>query len=317
MANNTSGPYFPLNLHGTKLFSFISLALLLSFTTLGNIIVCLAIKRMRRLHTSSNILIVNMALGDIVYSLSTLPLSMVLLCFPSQWPLGKIGNIVFDATWFSFLILSFLNVTTISLERFIAITKPFTYKTKATKQRVVYVCLCIWAYVTLLTVALTFTFRDPSGVTYSFLIPGQTYYTVLIFHAGLVFIFVPFFYAKIYSIARKHELDIRKQDEKMRRSFYREMKATWTVGLVIFLFLLVWLPFLINQFVDFEDIFNGVWDTKNSVMCYITYCNGPVNILVYSGWNREIRRAIIKLLSPSTDSIISSTSNNHRRCLSA
>jgi uncharacterized membrane protein YozB (DUF420 family) len=241
-------------------------------------------------------------------------LSMVLMCFRSKWPLGKVGNMFFDAVWFSFFVLSFLNIQIIALNRFIAITKPYTYKRKATKTRSVLICVCIWVYVATIVFGLSFSFRETNGKVYQFLIPGKIYYSVLIFHAVVTCVSVPLLYTIIFHIAKKHKLEIMKQKElQTSRSFYRELKATWTIGLVICLFLLVWLPFLANQFIDFRDIYNGIWDKRNSVMCYITYCNGPVNIFVYSIWNREIRQVILRFFGSVTNGAIwSSTSRNQR-----
>ena len=293
-----------------QLLGFIFLAVLIFFTVFGNALVCLAIYNTRRLQTNSNLFIINMALGDIFSALSTLPLSMVLLCFRSNWPLGKTGNIFFDGIWLAFLLLSFINVLVITFERYIAIAKPFTYQTGTTKRRAGCGCLCSWIYVATIVSALVPWFKKPNGVRYDFLIPGSYYYPVLILHSSLAFGLVPALYAKMFLIARKHELEIiKQQDQEVRLGFYRQMKATRTVGLVIVLFFLVWLPFLINQFVDFGDIYDGVWDVNNSIMCYVTYCNGPVNILIYSWWNREIRRAVLKLLSLTKSSRVSFTSD--------
>ena len=300
-------------LDGIGLFGFICLGLLVVLTACGNIIICVAILRNRRLRTSSNFLVINLAFGDILYSLSTLPLSMVLMCFRSKWPLGVAGNMFFDAVWFLFLVLSFLNIQVIALNRFIAITKPYTYRQSATKQRTVFLCFCIWLYAVALVFALSFSFRETDGKVYHFLILGKVYYTVLIFHAVFTFVSVPLLYLVIFHIAKKHKLEIIKQDAKATRNFYRELKATWTVGFVICLFLLVWSPFLTNQFVDFHDIYKGTWDKRNSVMCYITYCNGPANIFVYSIWNREIRQAILRLFGSAGNGAISSLTSKNMR----
>ena len=286
------------SLQGMNLFGFICLGLLVILTACGNLIICVAILKNKRLRTSSNLLIVNMAFSDILYSLSTLPLSMILMCFRSKWPLGRVGNIFFDAVWFLFLVLSFLNVQIIAINRFVAISKPYLYKRIATKKRTVGLLLIMWSYATVLIFGLSFSFRECDGNVYKFLIPGRIYYVVLMFHAVPSFLSVSLLYTIIFHIARKHQLEIMKQkDSQTTKSFYRELKATWTIGMVICFFFLVWLPFLTNQFVDFEDIYDGIWDKRNSIMCYVTYCNGPVNIFVYSIWNREIRREIMKLFA--------------------
>ncbi|XP_028398264.1 histamine H2 receptor-like [Dendronephthya gigantea] len=201
-------------LHGKKLFGFICLGLLVILTACGNVIICVAILKNRHLRTSSNLLIINMAFGDILYSVSTLPLSMVLMCSRgSEWPLGRAGNVFFDAVWLLFFVLSFLNVQVIALNRFVAITKPYAYKIAATKKRTVGLCVCIWVYVTMLVFGLSFSFKETNGRAYAFLIPGRIYYTILIFHAVFTFVSVPLLYIIIFLIAKKHKLEIIKQKD--------------------------------------------------------------------------------------------------------
>lgn len=285
-------------LSGKNIFWFVFLSVIMCLTTIGNVLVCLAILKSRRLRTSSNLVIVNMAFGDIFFSLSTLPLAMVFLCYRLNWPLGKTGNIAFDAIWFAFTILSFINVAVVTIERYTIIARPFCYRMNVTKERIGFCCFCIWAYDALLIYALTFTFRKPGGENYLFLIPASVYYTMLIFHASLAFGLVPVLYVKIFGIARRHKLEISRQIKRESRlNLHFQMKATRTIGLVIILFYVVWLPFLIVQFVEFRSVSNGTWSSLCSHVTYITYCNGPINIFVYSYRNREIRRALRKALS--------------------
>jgi hypothetical protein len=74
------------------------------------------------------------------------------------------------------------------------------------------------------------------------------------------------------------------------------MKATRTVGLVILLFVVVWLPFLVRQLFNVSDISNGEWDIVNMGLETLTYCNGAVNFFVYSYRDVRIRRAMFKIL---------------------
>lgn len=279
-------------------FGMACLIILIILTLFGNTLICTIILRNRRLRISSNIFVVNIALGDILCSVSTLPLSILFLMSQEKWPLGSAGYIIFDAAWLFFLILSFLNIEIITLDRFFAITKPYTYESIATNKRSVTLCVCIWTYVLVLVCGLIPTFHSADNRIYEFHIPGNVYYSVLIIHAGLTCISVPILYAILLHLAKKQKKKIIEQtNNRTSRHFFRELRATWTIGFVISLFILVWLPFLINQFVDFDDINDGRWDYKNRIMAYITYCNGPVNIFLYSLWNREMRGMILKFFS--------------------
>jgi hypothetical protein len=78
------------------------------------------------------------------------------------------------------------------------------------------------------------------------------------------------------------------------------MKATRTVGLVILLFVMVWLPFLIRQLFYISEIFAGEWDMENAGLSTLTYCNGAVNFFVYSCRDPNIRKALYKMLRCKT-----------------
>jgi hypothetical protein len=295
MSNSTTTT-LQFSLTGVKIFWFACMAFLAITTVLGNILVGLVILKDRNLRTPSNILVINMGLGDMLFSLSSLPLSMIFLSFRETWSFGGYWNITFDAVWFGFTLQSFVNVIIIACERYIAVLRPFWYENNFTKTRATFCCSCVWLYIAALIFGLViFTFKT-SKETYSFLIPGYVYYPVLYFHAGIVFTLVPFLYHKIFVVAKQHKVRISRQcGWKKRKYYYLQMKATWTIGLVILLFVVVWLPFLIKQLLSIQDIFAGEWDIENSVISTFTYCNGAANFFVYSCRDTKIRRALAKM----------------------
>jgi hypothetical protein len=206
-------------------------------------------------------------------------------------------NIIFDAIWFGFTLLSFLNVTIIACERYLAVLRPFWYEKTVTKRRVAFCCCCVWLYDAVLILGLViFAFKTPKE-TYSFLIPGYFYYSFLYFHVVIPFTLLPVLYYKIFIVAKKHEVKLcRQTGRKQQRYYCLQMKATRTVGLVILLFVMVWLPFLIRQWFYISEIFAGKWDMVNAGLSTLTYCNGAVNFFVYSCRDTRIRKAMFKIL---------------------
>ena len=295
MTNSTSsGPQFTLT--GVKIFWFSSYAFLIISTVLGNILVCLVILKDRNLRTPSNVFLVNMSLSDILFCLLSIPMDMVFLSYRETWSFGKHLNIAFDAIRFGFTLLAFINITAIACERYMAITRPFSYKTILNKPRSVFCCCCTWLYMALLIFGLVqFTFKTPKK-TYTFLIPGYVYYTVLYSHVAITFTAVPFLYYKIFLVAKRQKLKIFQQTGWNRQKyFYLQMKAVRTIFLVTLLFVIVWLPFLVKQLLALKDIFEGKWCIENSAITTITYCNGAVNFFVYYFRDTRIRKALIKL----------------------
>lgn len=297
MANSSESMTPEFSLSGIRIFWFIFLVLLAILTLLGNILLCLVVLKDRNLRTPSNIFLVNVGLGDLFCSLSTMPLDMTYLSHRATWSFGKEWNITFDAIWLGSTLLSFINVTIIACERYFAVLHPFWYKSTMTKNLALFCCCFVWLYIAALAAALVlFTFKTP-GKRYSFLIPGYVYYPVLYIHVVVAFTLMAFFYWKIFKEAKRHELEIGQLqcDHSHRKNFCLQMKATRTVGLVILLFVLVWLPFLLKQLFDTKDVFAGVFDIWNSACVTMTYCNGAVNFIVYAFRNTMIRNALVKM----------------------
>ena len=298
MANSSEFAVTPqFSLSGVRIFWFSFLALLAVSTLLGNVLLCLVVLKHRNLRTPSNIFLVNVGLGDLFCSLSSMPLDLKYLSFRDTWYFGKEWNITFDAFWFGTTILSFLNVTIIACERYFAVLHPFWYKNTMSKTLALCSCCLVWLYIGILeTVLVLFTFKPPAA-KYTFLIPGYVYYPVLYIHVVVAFGLMAFFYWKIFKEAKRHEVEIGQLQSEFshRKNFCLQMKATRTVGLVILLFVIVWLPFLLKQLFDTEKIFAGEFDIWNSACVTLTYCNGAVNLLVYACRNTMIRNALLKI----------------------
>ena len=296
MCNSTTDtPEF--HLAGAKILWFAFMAFLVVSTVFGNTLVLLAVLKDRNLRTPSNIILVNMGLGDLLFSLLSLPLSMVFISFRETWYFGGNLNKFFDAIWFGFVLLSFLNVIIIAGERYLAVLRPFWYQNRVTKSRVTFCCGCVWFYDAALMLGLViFTFKTPEE-KYGFLIPGYVYYSILYFHVVITFTLLPLFYYKIFIVAKRHEVKLCRQSRRKQQKYYcLQMKATRTVALVILLFIAVWLPFLVRQLLDIHKVFAGKWDTINTGLGTLTYCNGAVNFFVYSCRETKLRKALLKML---------------------
>ncbi|XP_028398306.1 adrenocorticotropic hormone receptor-like [Dendronephthya gigantea] len=292
MSNVTS----QFSLTGVKIFWFAFYAFLIISTVLGNVLVCVVILKNRNLRTPSNYFLVNMSFSDMLICLFSIPMSMIFLSHHETWSFGEHLNIAADSIWFGFTLLAFINITLIACERYIAITRPYSYETIITKPRSVFCCCCAWLYMAVLIFGLVqFTFRTPKE-TYTFLIPGYVYYIVLYSHVTIAFTVVPFLYYKIFLVAKIHKLKICRQTRwKRQKYFYLQMKAVRTIFLVTLLFVIVWLPFLVKQWFALDDIFDGNWSINNSITTSITYCNGAANFFVYYFRDAMIRQTLIKI----------------------
>ncbi|XP_020033955.2 D(1B) dopamine receptor [Castor canadensis] len=109
------------------------LTVLIVWTLLGNVLVCVAIVHSRHLRAKmTNIFIVSLAVSDLFVALLVMPWKAVAEV-AGYWPFGAFCDV-----WVAFDIMcstaSILNLCIISLDRYWAISRPFRYERKMTQR---------------------------------------------------------------------------------------------------------------------------------------------------------------------------------------
>ncbi|XP_037793621.1 LOW QUALITY PROTEIN: dopamine receptor 2-like [Penaeus monodon] len=125
----------------------LSLCLLLLFfavsTIFGNGLVIVAVARERYLHTVTNYFIMSLAVADCLVGALVMPFSALYDSF-DYWPFGP----DFCDVWRSFDVLastaSILNLCVISLDRYWAITDPFSYPSRMSSRRACMLIALVW-----------------------------------------------------------------------------------------------------------------------------------------------------------------------------
>ena len=127
---------------------------------LGNLLVICAFLRTRRLQTVTNYFIASLAFADALVAVFVLPLSIYSYQRQRSW---KLGLILCDL-WVSSDVLlctsSILNLTCISVDRYMAITKPLTYTAYRSKFLARMMILLVWVVSAVITCPPIFGWRD-------------------------------------------------------------------------------------------------------------------------------------------------------------
>lgn len=112
-------------------------------TIIGNVLVCVAVCLVRKLRRPANYLLVSLAVSDLCVAVLVMP-SALLLEVLQGWKFGP----VFCDIWVSFDVLSctasILNLCAISVDRYLAITKPLEYGVKRTPKRMILNVVFVW-----------------------------------------------------------------------------------------------------------------------------------------------------------------------------
>ncbi|EDW84511.1 uncharacterized protein Dwil_GK13099 [Drosophila willistoni] len=123
----------------------VSLVLLIVIlgTVIGNVLVCIAVCMVRKLRRPCNYLLVSLALSDLCVALLVMPMALLYEVL-EKW---NFGPLLCDI-WVAFDVLcctaSILNLCAISVDRYLAITKPLEYGVKRTPRRMMLCVGIVW-----------------------------------------------------------------------------------------------------------------------------------------------------------------------------
>ncbi|KAL4676023.1 hypothetical protein H8959_010168 [Pygathrix nigripes] len=209
---------------------------------------------------------------------------------------------------------SIFHLCFISVDRYYAVCDPLQYVTRITIPVIELFLLISWSIPILFAFGLVFSELNIIGAEEFVAVIDCTGLCVLIFNKlwGLLVSFIAFFlpgmtmvgiYIHIFTVARKHAKQIgtgsrTKQagsESKKKTSYKTESKATRTLGIVMGVFVLCWLPFFVltitDPFINFtppEDLYN--------VFLWLGYFNSAFNPIIYGmfyPWFRKALRMIV------------------------
>lgn len=137
--NSTSGPDFV----GEYRYWILALILFPLLTVFGNVLVVMSVYRERSLRTVTNYFICSLAVADIMVAVMVMPLAIYL----EVTQIWLLSDILCDA-WVASDVLSctasILNLTAISVDRFIAVTQPIKYSKHKNSKRVFVTLALTW-----------------------------------------------------------------------------------------------------------------------------------------------------------------------------
>ncbi|XP_020631296.1 tyramine/octopamine receptor-like [Orbicella faveolata] len=297
----------------------------------GNCLVIGAILRYRRLRTITNYFIISLAVSDLLIAALSMSFRIHHTLKSLCWDLGE----TICEFWVFVDLLcscaSITNLSLISIDRFLALTFPLSYRSIMTKARAIAAIAFVWGYSGLLA-SLSFMnwSADASTSASGECKKTDRYYYTFAITAGffLPLIILVINYSMVFKVAftqakklqqlksassmepaetsdadfspdpRPSVISIGRVERKRRKSIVRELKATKTLAIVIGTFIVCWLPFFIIMFVvQFCDLcLHKIHPTATQfvaiVFVYVLpLLNSAVNPIIYSSFNSDFRSA--------------------------
>ncbi|KAI6180968.1 hypothetical protein M3Y98_00778600 [Aphelenchoides besseyi] len=163
------GPTLVLLCAECKIFAIFLYSLLSIVSFVGNALVVAVIIKFRRLHTPTNMLILNLAIADLMISLLCMPLSYwhVIIFEDQRWVFGAFLCKIFNFLQATAVFLSSWTLVVVSFDRFLAIMFLMSPWLRLNMKRASLLILGTWVFSSVMALPLLIvnqTERTPDGV---------------------------------------------------------------------------------------------------------------------------------------------------------
>ncbi|KFV17086.1 D(3) dopamine receptor [Pterocles gutturalis] len=203
-ADNSTEPGLP---HSHAYYALCYCILILAIV-FGNVLVCLAVLRERTLQTTTNYLVVSLAVADLLVATLVMPWVVYLEVTGGVWNFSRICCDIFVTMDVMMCTASILNLCAISIDRYTAVVKPVQYQYgtgQSSCRRVSLMIVTVWMLAFAVSCPLLFGFNttgDPSVCSIS--------NPSFIIYSSLVSFYLPFMvtlllYVRIYLVLRERQ----------------------------------------------------------------------------------------------------------------
>ncbi|XP_024610015.1 D(2) dopamine receptor isoform X1 [Neophocaena asiaeorientalis asiaeorientalis] len=198
------------------------LTLLIFVIVFGNVLVCMAVSREKALQTTTNYLIVSLAVADLLVATLVMPW-VVYLEVVGEWKFSRIHCDIFVTLDVMMCTASILNLCAISIDRYTAVAMPMLYNTRySSKRRVTVMITIVWVLSFTISCPLLFGLNNTDQNECIIANPAFVVYS------SLVSFYVPFLvtllvYIKIYIVLRRRRKRV--NTKRSSRAFRANLKA--------------------------------------------------------------------------------------------
>ncbi|XP_044116551.1 D(2) dopamine receptor isoform X2 [Neovison vison] len=198
------------------------LTLLIFVIVFGNVLVCMAVSREKALQTTTNYLIVSLAVADLLVATLVMPW-VVYLEVVGEWKFSRIHCDIFVTLDVMMCTASILNLCAISIDRYTAVAMPMLYNTRySSKRRVTVMIAIVWVLSFTISCPLLFGLNNTDQNECIIANPAFVVYS------SVVSFYVPFIvtllvYIKIYIVLRRRRKRV--NTKRSSRAFRANLKA--------------------------------------------------------------------------------------------
>lgn len=295
------------------LYTFLSVGIIC--TVVGNFLVVLSIAYFKQLQSPTNSFVMSLAVADCLVGFLVMPYSMI-RTVEGCWYFGVLFCRLHSSLDVMLCTASIFHLSCIAFDRYYAVCNPLLYSFKMSRSRVALLVLICWAVPMLISFGPIMLDLHISGVEVQLPIDVCVFLVNRIYAviASLVAFYLPssimlVAYWKIFKAAKRQAMQISAMESQMaagvgkdsskkqrhRNTMKRERKAAKTLGIIMGVFLIFWMPFftinIVDPFIDYSTEL-VVWD----VFLWLGYINSSLNPFLYGFFNRSFRKAFLMFM---------------------
>ncbi|XP_072167270.1 gastrin-releasing peptide receptor-like [Diadema setosum] len=270
----------------------------------ANISLIFLVARVRELRTTPNLLLANLAVGDVLFLLACTPVTIAIQMnrYYSSFEFCRFQHGVY---YVSFAV-SALSLTVISVERYGAIVKPFTLRSVRESRNTIAICIIIWVVSLLLFAVYPIYKTKPWGLTGCTVEYHSRGFKIFFIVQLTMLYLAPVFLMTIFYSLCTREL-LRKRRILGNRSSGRgssdrsRMRVAFNLMLITVLFAACWLPnyiywawflYVENMESFSSPVFKHILEIR-SLLYYIASCINPIVLYAMSSSFRHHLNAYI------------------------
>ncbi|KAM9859532.1 neuromedin-U receptor 2 [Aulostomus maculatus] len=332
--NSTSDLFTDINLFeilGPKRspFSFpvTSVYILIFFTGLcGNLLTCAVIAKHKKMRNPTNLYLLSLAMSDLLVLLFGMPLEIYDLWQNYPFPFGEGGcyfkTFLFETVCFA----SILNVTALSVERYIAVVHPLKTRYLSTKQHAKQVIAVVWVVSMICAIpntSLHGIFYLPERIEESAIctvLKPLWIYNLVVHITTVCFYFVPMMVISVLYLLMGLHLGREKREcsgnpgrnssgkTQMKISVEkgRRRQVIKMLSIVVAVFGVCWAPFHIERLLwssisQWTDLMHSVYQYVHILSGILFYFSSAVNPIIYSLLSTRFRESFRGLVCSQTE----------------
>ncbi|XP_006013575.3 trace amine-associated receptor 4-like [Latimeria chalumnae] len=295
-------------------------------TVFGNLVVIISISHFKQLHSPTNFLLLSLAVTDFLVGFIVMPYSMI-TSIETCWYFGDVFCKIHSSCDVMLTTASIFHLCFIAIDRYYAVCDPLHYTTTVTIPVILLFLVISWAAPICFAFGMVFSGVNLEGIEDLVALIFCEGSCILLFNKlwGTLGLVIAFFipctvmigiYVKIFFVARRHAKVLNSMTEKMaskgenkkKISGNKERKAAKTLGIVMGVFLLCWLPFfttiIVDPFLDFST--PGI---VFECLVWLGFFNSTFNPIIYGFFYPWFQKALKLILTCEIFSLGSSTIN--------